>query len=438
MQSNPLVKQATDVSACVMYIFVMTTFLNQSVLHIHIGFFSLFLYRLFLIAAVILFIFQAMKEKNLPQYWNEVHVKGVLFFLLFWMAYGAVSLLWAKSIIEGIKSLILLGMGISFVFLAVFTFRKMINLVLFYGIWMFMTAILLVIGLINHFAHIQLPTSTLYGGSEYKLSYPTSVFFNQNDFATFLTISFFFYLSLTKNSKLVFLKTTSCILSILCVYLIYLTESRASLLGVMIGLIVYMFILLPRFLKKVAAIIGSTVFLFCVIVFFGRFINMFERLFSAATFYPSNELLPSNLARLNLLRNTLHFSLETFGFGVGAGNIPFYLKNESIYATNHVVEVHNWLAEIMGNFGVIILLGYVTMYAYLFVSLYKFYKECTNRNHKGLLEACMMGSIGFLVSSISPSSVSNLYFHWVFLGLVISIVSVLTGKKNQHNVENSY
>lgn len=438
MQSNPLVKQATDVSACVMYLFVMTTFLNQSVLNIHIGFFSLFLYRLFLIAAVILFIFRAMKERNLPQYWNEVHVKGVLFFLMFWMAYGAVSLLWAKSIIEGIKSLILLGMGISFVFLAVFTFRKMINLVLFYGIWMFMTAILLVIGLINHFAHIQLPTSTLYGGSEYKLSYPTSVFFNQNDFATFLTISFFFYLSLTKNSKLVFFKTTSFILSILCVYMIYLTESRASLLGVLIGLIVYIFILLPRFLKRVAAIIGSTVFLFCVIVFIGKFIDMFERLFSAATFYPSNQLLTSNEARLNLLRNTLHFSLETFGFGVGAGNIPFYLKNESIYETNHVVEVHNWLAEIMGNFGVIILLGYVTMYAYLFVSLYKFYQVCTNRNHKGLLEACMMGSIGFLVSSISPSSVSNLYFHWVFLGLVISIVSVLTGKKNQLNVENSY
>ena len=412
----------------VMYLLVLTTFLNQSVLNIHVGFFSIFLYRLLLIAVVILFTLHAMKERNLAHYWNQVNVKGVLFFLLFWMAYGAVSLLWAKSVIEGIKSLILLGMGISFVFLAVFTFRKMTNLFLFYGIWMFMTVILLMIGLLNHFAHIQLPTSTLYGAAEYKLSYPTSVFFNQNDFATFLTISFFFYLSLTKNSNSVFLKTTSLLLAILSVSMIYLTESRASLLGIVIGFSVYMFILLPTFFKRMAVMVGSAIILLSAIVFYGKIVHLVERLFSGSSYYSSSELLPSNMARLNLLRNTLHYTLDTFGFGVGAGNIPFYLENESIYPTN-VVEVHNWLAEIMGNFGVFVLLGYITMYAYLFFRLYQFYKRRSSRYQKGLLEACMMGLIGFLVSSISPSSVSNLYFHWVFLGLVVSTVSVFAGKK---------
>lgn len=413
----------------VMYLLVLTTFLNQSVLNIHVGFFSIFLYRLLLIAAVIFFTIHVMKERNLAHYWNQVNVKGVLFFLLFWMAYGAVSLLWAKSVIEGIKFLILLGMGISFVFLAVFTFRKMTNLFLFYGIWMFMTIILLMIGLLNHFAHIQLPTSTLYGAAEYKLSYPTSVFFNQNDFATFLTISFFFYLSLTKNSNSAFLKTTSLLLSILCVYMIYLTESRASMLAIVIGLFVYMFILLPTFFKKMAVMIGSAIILLSAIVFYGKIVHVLERLFGGSSFYSTSEVLPSNMARLNLLRNTLHYTVETFGFGVGAGNIPFYLQNESIYPTNHVVEVHNWLAEIMGNFGVFVLLGYITMYAYLFFRLYQFYKRRSSRYQKGLLEACMMGLIGFLVSSISPSSVSNLYFHWVFLGLVVSTVSVFAGKK---------
>ncbi len=437
MQGNPLVKQATGVSALllggskppftgVMYLLVITTFLNQSVLNIHVGFFSLFLYRMVLIVAVILFFFHVQKEMNLLQFWHQVNVKEILLFLFFWMAYGAVSLLWAKSVLEGMKSLILLSMGISFVLLAVFTFRKMSQLFMFYGIWMFMTVILMVLGLINHFAHIQLPTSTLYGGPEYKLSYPTSVFFNQNDFATFLTISLFFYLSITKNSKQFYLRTACLFLAIICVYLIYMTDSRASLLGVMIGFIVYMFILLPRYLKRLAAIIGSAVMLMGTIVFLAKLAD----LLSTSTFYSSHELLPSNVARLNLLRNTLHFSLESFGFGVGAGNIPFYLKNESIYATNQVVEVHNWLAEIMGNYGILILIGYITMFAYLFIRLYKLYKARSNRSQKGLLEACMMGLIGFAVSSISPSSISNLYFHWVLLGLVISTVSVFTDKKN--------
>jgi len=135
------------------------------------------------------------------------------------------------------------------------------------------------------------------------------------------------------------------------------------------------------------------------------------------------------MVRLNLLKNDLHFVLETFGFGVGAGNIPFYLKNEAIYDTNHVLEVHNWLAEIIGNFGIVIFCGYITLYLYLFYSLYKVYKAKRGLEQKGIMEACMLGLISFLVSSISPSSVSNLYFHWVFLGFVISTVNVL--KNNQ-------
>ncbi len=410
-----------------MYILVLSTFLNQSLLSINAGFFHLFLYRVVLLAAAALFIFHIMREKNLQQYWNRTNVKGVLLFLVFWLSYGAISLLWAKSIIEGIKALFLLGLGISFVFLAVFTFTRMTHLFWYYGIWLVMTVILLMIGMMNHFTQIQLPTSNLYGAAEYKRSYPTAVFFNQNDFATFLTISFFFYLSLTKNSRQVWLKTSGLLLAILCVVTIYWTESRASLLGVGFGLIAYIYILLPKVFKKITALIGTAAFILAAFVFSGKAAEKIVGLINASDIYLNNEVLPSNIARINLLKNTIYFFVESFGFGVGAGNIPFYLKNESIYATNQVVEVHNWLAEIMGNYGIFVLLGYVTMYAVLFYRLYQLYQRKISRKHNVLLEAGMLGMVGFLVSSISPSSVSNLFFHWVFLGFVISIVSVFAG-----------
>jgi teichuronic acid biosynthesis protein TuaE len=413
----------------VMYLLVMTTFLNQSVLSIHIGFFSLFLYRLVLILAVIIFFACYRKEKNPFQYWNQVNVKRVLIFLLLWLAYGFISLLWAKSLMDGFKYMVLMGTGVLFVFLAVFSFKTFARLIWFYGIWMFMTFILLVIGLMNHFAHIQLPSSTLYGGPEYKLSYPTAVFFNQNDFATFLSISFFFYFFAAKNSRSVWLKTFALLLALLSVYMIYLTESRASLLGIMVGIIVYLFMLLPASIKKVTVIICSVTAVVCSVVFFNKFTVLIGSFFN-----PGNQV-SSNIVRLNLLKNAFHFVLETFGFGVGAGNIPFYLKNEAIYETNHVVEVHNWLAEIMGNFGIFVFLGYLTAYIYLFYSLYRAYKTKENWKQKGVIEACMMGLISFLVSSISPSSVSNLYFHWVFLGFVISTVNVCKNNKNQVHAE---
>lgn len=398
-----------------MYLLIIVTFLNQSILQLDIGFFTLFLYRLVLIGAAAFFIVHLIKEKNLADYWERVNVKGVLLFLLLWIGYGFVSLLWSKSLIDGVKYLFLLGLGILFVYLTVFTFTKITRLYVFYGIWMAMTVVLLVIGLINHYGQIQLPTSTLYGAGEHKLSYPTAVFYNQNDFATFLTISFFFYFAAAKNSRQMWGKNSFLFLAGLCFFMISLTESRASLIAVIVGLIVYGFILLPPFLKKITAVIGVIGLVLGLAVIGNALVD------------GEMDSTSSNAVRVNLLKNTLHYVLDTYGFGVGAGNLPFYLEHEPVYETNAVLEVHNWLAEIVGNFGIFVLLGYIGMYGYLFASLYKSYKK--TERHKTLFEALMMALVAFLLASISPSSVSNLYFHWVFLGLVIATVSVFKRKE---------
>jgi teichuronic acid biosynthesis protein TuaE len=407
-----------------MYVLVVVTFLNQSILQMEIGFFTLFLYRLVLMVAAFLFVVHLAKEKSLADYWEQVNVKGALLFLLLWIGYGVISLLWVRSLMVGIKYLFLLGLGILFVFLAVFTFTKVTRLYWFYAIWMMMTVLLLVIGLINHYGQIQLPTSTLYGASEHKLGFPTAVFYNQNDFATFLTISFFFYLATAKNSKRMWVKTSCLFLGGLCIYIISLTESRASLLAVVVGLTVYLLLLLPPLFKKILMGIGTAGLVLGLVV-------MANTLADRDLDDPS-----SNAVRVNLLKNTFHYVLDTFGFGVGAGNIPFYLEHEPVYDTHGVFEVHNWLAEIVGNFGVLVLLGYITMYGYLFSSLYQFYRE--REQHKALFEALLTAIIAFLVASISPSSVSNLYFHWVFLGFVFATVSVFNHKKQQELHEKSY
>ncbi|MBM7690812.1 teichuronic acid biosynthesis protein TuaE [Peribacillus deserti] len=413
-----------QISVSAMYILLASTFLNQTLLSIKVGFFTLFLYRLILIAAAFIFMVHVARDRELPRYWSGVQVKGVMLFLLFWLAYGGVSLLWAKSVVDGIKYLFLLGIGVVFVFLAVFTFTSINRLLMVYAIWMLMTVFLMIIGLVNHFFDFQLPTSTLYGGPQYKLSYPTSVFFNQNDFATFLTLSFFFYLAAAKNSTHASVKTISIMLAFLAVYLIYLTESRASLLAVIAGLGVYFFLILPRGLKKITGCLGAAVATLAIFMMFSKFEKLFSLLFSPSGYQARYEALPSNEARLNLLKNTMHYLGESFGFGVGAGNISFYLKNEPVFHTNYVVEVHNWLAEILGNFGLIVFLGYAVMYLYLFFSLFKMYGT-GGRKEKTLIEASMLAMVAFLVSSISPSTMINLYFHWVFLGFVISVVSVM-------------
>lgn len=413
-----------------LYLLIAATFLNNAIYSIDVGPFSLFPYRLLLVIALFLFLVNVLQNKEFHQRWRDVKVKGMLSFFLFWLGYGFISLLWTKSFSDGVKYLFLLGMGTAFICLIVMHFTKLERLMSFYVIWMAMTVLLMLIGFYNHFTLQHLPSSSLYSGPEYKQHYPTSVFFNQNDFATFLSITFFFYLSLCKNSKNGYIKGTALILSLCAIVLIGYTGSRASLLGVALGGAVYVFILLPRLLKKWAILLSAAFSILFVLLFYNRIAGVIYRLFFAPTDSAyNNEVLPSNEARANLLKNAFHYLLDSFGFGVGAGNVPYYLRNEPIFATNQVEQVHNWLVEILVNFGLVVFLGYVVLYVFLFYQLYRFYGKGLGRSEKMLIEGTLVALVSFLVSSISPSSISNLFFHWVFLALAISIVNVMKNSK---------
>ncbi|NPC94336.1 O-antigen ligase family protein [Bacillus sp. WMMC1349] len=414
----------------VIYLLIAATFANNAFFTIKLGFFSLFPYRILLMIAAGLFLLELIKSNHHLEQWKQVHVKGILLFFSFWFCYGMISLLWVKSVTNGIKYLSLMGMGIFFVFLIVMYVQKMKRLLAFYYIWMVMTIFLMVLGFYNHFTLNHLPSSTLYEGPHYKQHYPTSVFFNQNDFATFLSISFFLYLAYFKNIKNVFLKVLGFLLALCSFYLIFLTGSRASLLGIMAGLALYVFLLLPRYLKKWAITIGFAGFIAFATLYAGKISNIVYTLFLApqAT-HDFSEPLPSNIARANLLKNAGHYLLDTYGFGVGAGNVSYYLEHQPLFDTDQVVEVHNWLIEIMANFGVIMMLSYLTMYIYLITMLFRFHQRKLERRYKLLLEGLITALVSFLVSSISPSSVSNLYFHWVFLALVIATVNTFKAER---------
>lgn len=412
------------------YLLITLTFLNNAFFSISAGFFSLFLYRIMLIAAFVLFIWRMREKGTYISQWQQIRVKGILGFFAAWFLYGLISLLWAHSVTDGLKYMSLLAMGMGFVFLVVMHIQRMDQVVTFYSIWLVMTVFVMGIGFYNHFTLNHLPNTSLYLGPAYKQHYPTSVFFNQNDFATFLSISFFLYLACMRQMKNGYIKAFGLLGAIAALYLILLTESRASLLGIFAGVAIYVWLLLPRVLKKWSIIAASGLVVIGIAVFSAKIYSTFYDLFLASQVAHSfSEPLPSNIARANLMKNAWHFFTNSYGFGVGAGNVSYYLAHFSIFDTDQVVEVHNWLLELMTNFGFAVMLGYISLYAYLMFTLYKQYKWADTRSAKMIIEGLFAAMLSFLVSSISPSSISNLYFHWVFLGLVIAAVNMLKNKQ---------
>jgi len=414
-----------------MYILVAATFLNQSIFSINIDFFQLFFYRLLLLATTALYFFCRVKGKGIIKDIYDFPLKGVWLFFCIWLIYGCISILWAKSFIDAIKYMLLLTAGILFIYLANVILTRISHILITYGIWLGMTSILLVLGLVNYYGHIQLPSSGLFGGAAYKQSYPTAVFFNQNDFAAFLSISFFFYVAAARNCSNRWIRNSAWLLSFVSVYLIYLTESRASILAIIVGVISYFFILANRKMKRIVTAFFTISGIAGIFIMLPKLMDKLHQWTIMSSIYEYGDVLPSNLARVNLLKNTFYYVIDTYGLGVGAGNIPYYLERYAIFPTGGVLQVHNWLAEIAGNFGILILAGYIGVIFSLSLSLYRIYKEIHHPTYKMLIESCFVGMIAFLASSISPSSVINLYFHWVFIGFVTSTVAVFKKMKQK-------
>ncbi|MGE6630238.1 teichuronic acid biosynthesis protein TuaE [Bacillus sp. NPDC077027] len=418
-----------------LYILIALTFLNNAFFSVNVGFFSLFLYRIMLIVVFVLFVWRMREQGTYIPKWQNIRLKGILGFFAAWFLYGLISLLWAHSVTDGVKYMSLLAMGIGFVFLAVMYIQRMDQVITFYSIWLVMTVFLMAIGFYNHFTLHHLPNTSLYLGPEYKQHYPTAVFFNQNDFATFLSISFFLYLACMRQMKNGYVKAFGFIGALLAFCLILLTESRASLLGVLAGIAIYIWLILPRLLKKWSIFTACALSIVIVAIFSSKIYSVFHELFFASQVAHSfSEPIPSNIARANLIKNALHFFSDSNGFGVGAGNVSYYLAHFSIFDTDQVVEVHNWLLEIMTNFGFTVMLGYISIYAYLMFSLYKHYQKTETRKVKMVIEGLFAAMLSFLVSSISPSSISNLYFHWVFLGLVMAAVNILKNTRRMNHL----
>ncbi len=97
-------------------------------------------------------------------------------------------------------------------------------------------------------------------------------------------------------------------LSLCALYLIFATGSRASLLGIFAGVAVYIFIVLPPILKKMAIWLSVAGIALFAVLFASKMYSKFWELFLAPqTLHSFHDRLPSNVARANLLKNAWHF-----------------------------------------------------------------------------------------------------------------------------------
>ncbi len=251
-----------------------------------------------------------------------------------------------------------------------------------------------------------------------------SIFHNPNDFVTFAVTILPFSIYLFYQNKGIFNKLLQILIIVLDIYLIIKSESRGGFLSVVMLLITMVVLYFKKSDKN--KLISITVLILTGILLFliPATRNILINLFSANFIDTSN----TDISRVNLIKNGLYFLRQTYGFGVGAGNIYLWLTERSIYDIGQLGFIHNWYVEILVTFGVFFFAIYMYWHIKVIVKLIRAYDR---KDHFwNLHNTFLVSFIGFSIVSISSSS--NVYSEWIWMYMVlVSSFCLLNYKKSR-------
>ncbi len=288
-----------------------------------------------------------------------------------------------------------------------YTLKKEIDYKMVLQVLVLAMQIHLLIGLYEITAHRHLFHTGNYGRYYYGMT-PISIFHNPNDYAVFISTicPFAFYLfsiSSRKTTKIIYLLTFA-----LSIIMIDFTGSRAAFFSVAAGIAIILFLFFKRSNRNKIWII-FTVILFAIGVLISS--RLQEVISDSILSNSINISRRGDANRINLVRNGVYFLKETFGIGVGAGNLKYWLREKSIYYIGRLEYIHNWYLEIMVTFGIPFFILYVVFHCKILARAFK-----NSISSNSLLNQHTFILISFIMFSIaSISSSSNAYSEWIWM-----------------------
>ena len=414
------------INSNIYYVFFTSAFIGSGLFSLPLESFSVFPSRILLFVAWASFLACVVYQRQFPY-------KSMRLLLLALVAWAALSLLWNPSPGQGFGHLLSLFMGVSLVFLAPVTGN---NVKMLSTIWAVIFLLLVALGLFEHITTWHLPISKFFDNPDLAhVNYrPTAVFHNENEFASFLTLSFPLAISFILYAKKLAWRVAMGAGFVLGVYLLLVIPSRINHIVLAATVILFPLLMVQRSRKlKVFILLTSTILL---IFFFmgtlqpalqGALIDSTGSLFRfpGQVFDDAERVSPGDslAVRVNLLRNGAVFIRNFRGLGSGVGSFEHLVSTTAPYDTRGFVNPHNWWVELFVEYGVAALL-YLVFLAILCIRLFRIWKAKQN-----MIYVSWIGTSLLLlpIVAVSPSRFVAFAPHW----LLLSVAAVLVSKPRE-------
>jgi len=414
----------TSVQRFILFLTIITAFSGTLVFSFALGPIHMFLYRFLLLILWILIIISILINHGRLSL-SHIKVKLYMKFLAIWLGYAFISIVWAADQIAAFKNIIFLFTGISIIFFLVYYMRDINHFQYLYWIWISIFIVLIPVGLWEITTGNHLSVSNLIEEDRPWVTFaPTTVFGNQNDYAAFIVLAIPMIITAIRHYSKLYIRVVGVLVLLCGLFLLIMTTSRSCYLALFTGLAFWLLFFMrgKTKLKVISVVAAISIFLILFIpsTIYDSFTLIGEEMSSLSRVY-NDEDAPD--VRKNLIKNGLYFTAQSAGFGVGAGNVEYYMEKYSIYPVGRTTNIHNWWAEILTNYGIFIFAGYIIFYGSLLLNLWRAYKRIQSRNEKMICEALLIGLVSFFMASISSSSIIAFPPQWIFFGFALAFLN---------------
>jgi teichuronic acid biosynthesis protein TuaE len=334
-------------------------------------------------------------------------------FLFFWLGYSLCSYVWAQDRFLALDySLLIFRFLFLFMFFsAVFRDRRLLNklpvFLAFIALLYVGTAIWEILTL-NH-----LPPSRLYGD---RYFIPTGPFYGENHLAAAMTLLFPFLLLLPEVYPRLWVKIGTLIAILATIFVIIIQGARISMLA--IGAVLAWFLVFHTKARTWMALLLLMALIFGALHHYvpdllGFGLKMLGREVSSFGVESKTVRMSSIGIRKQLFVEGFDLAAESTFMGVGGGNFEHYMNTDREFRTAGITNPHNWVLEIFGNFGILILAGFLYLYIKWLYILYVKYRHSSGRE-KNICLMYLVSLLLFIASSSLPSTIKWMHLIWIY------------------------
>ena len=285
----------------------------------------------------------------------------------------------------------------------------------------------------------RLPTSAL--SNRVGAFAATSFFGNQNNFATYLTLTLPYLLALVVVFRDVRVRAAGLVAALVAITMTLFTGSKANVLAIGIILLVLVALLAldrggRRLLVTALVVVGLIAALIIPSLSGNGPIPLPQAAVTKLDFGTLQEQVQtqsgSGAVRSSLLGQGIRLLDDSRGLGVGAGNAEGRIRAEAGFlgASN----LHNWWLEVAVDTGIVGLALFVALYLIMLRGQLGPARRAADPLLRYLGLAGSMALAGFLAGSLGPSTMIAFAPMWVTFGLCLGTVVLAARARGEEGV----